>query len=104
MPPEGERDKDGDVLYRAKMSENRRFSVKIVIAVPSGTGTEGQHPSQKDQQTKAATTPSSREPPQPVGCVVAFNPYFITAAIESGAQIIYSVLWLRYYAKKNNSK
>lgn len=96
MPPVREWDEDGDVFHRAKMSENRCFGVKIVIAVSGVTRTEGQHPSQKDKRTKAVTTSSSLEPLQLVGSVVASNAYFSAAPSESGPQIICSVLWLRY--------
>lgn len=92
MPPERERGEDGNGLCRAKMSENRGFGVKIVIAAPGVTGTEGQHPSQKDKRTKAITTSSSREPPQPVGSAAASNLNFSTIPSESGAQIICSGL------------
>lgn len=55
--PEKEWNEDSSVLYRAEMSENCRYGVKIVITV-SGVARTAQHPSQKDEWTKVTTTSS----------------------------------------------
>lgn len=87
VPPVGEWGGGGDVLYRAKMSENRRVGVKIVIAAcfecyqnrrtapfPEGQTHKGRH-----HQS------SSLKSLQPFGSVAVSNPYFSAAPSESGA-------------------